>query len=104
MNSEMKLRLELMEMTLTLREKHHARAPSRREYEQHMLCHMRHSAWCPWCATGRGLDDQHRREQGRGVPAVPTVDMEFRHTGELSAASLCLKCSVSGIIGAHAVT
>lgn len=77
-------------------------APSRDEYEQHLLNHKPCKACCPWCVTGRGRSDQHRRKR-RAEHEIHIVEMKCCQVGELSTPMLYLGCSVTGIIRAHAM-
>lgn len=84
---------------------HDPRAPTKAEYDRHMLTHLPYRAWCPRCVTGCGRSSQHRRakehEAGGGVPAVP---MDYRYMTETSTPVLCLKCSKAGVIATRAMT
>lgn len=77
-------------------------APTRAEYERRMATHMPCRAWCPWCVTGRGSGSQQGRAQQDQARGVPTVEMDSCHIMEGNSPVLCLKCSHTSVIAAHA--
>ena len=82
---------------------HDPGAPTKAEYDRHMLTHLPYRAWCPWCVTGRGRSAQHRRQRQEGEEGVPMVAMDFCFITEASTPVLCMKCSRTGVIVAHAL-
>ena len=63
---------------LKAKQLHNTGAPTREEFEQHMLTHLPYREWCTHCVRGRGKHDQHRRKSEPGQ--VPTVGMDYCFT------------------------
>ena len=34
--------------------------PSRKDIEEHMICHIPYAPWCKYCVAARALEDAHR--------------------------------------------
>lgn len=73
-------------------------APTRAEYERHMLTHMPNLGWYRWCITGRGRALQHRRTREEGRDHVPIVAMYSCYVTESSTPVHCHKCSQTGVV------
>lgn len=70
---------------------HDPGAPTKAEYDWHMLTHMAYHAWCPWCVAERGRTAQHRRDRREGEEGVPVVALDFCFITASSTPVLCLK-------------
>ena len=85
-------------------------APTREEYEQHMLCHMPYRAWCVHCICGRAKRQPHPKLEAPSANSSPTVamdpcrankpvDEEERGGQETnSTPTLVLKCEKTGAV------
>lgn len=78
---------------------HDPRAPTRAEFDRHMPTHMPYHAWRLWFITGR----QHRPMRGTAQAQVSVVAMDWCFITDASTPVLCLKCSRTGVMAAHAV-
>lgn len=54
-------------------------APTKVEYERHMLMHMAYRSMCPWYVSGRGRSAHHRRTARDHERVVPVVAVVFFH-------------------------
>ena len=51
--------------------------PSRREVEEHMICHIPYASWCKCCVAARALDDGHRVRKDEAKRDFPVVSMDW---------------------------
>lgn len=63
---------------------------------------MPYHAWCPWCVTGRGRAAHHRQAKTGAEEGVRVVAMGCGFIIAASTPAVCLKCSMAGVIAAHA--
>lgn len=66
-------------------------APTKAQYDRHMIAHMPYRALCPWCVAGRGRSSQHRRAKEHEAGAITVMAMDCCYMTEMSTPVLCLK-------------
>ncbi len=60
--------------------------PSPEEQARRALTHLPYTAWCESCVTGRGQEEQHRKQHGLAkVTPVLAMDYCFLAVGEKDA-------------------
>ena len=50
--------------------------PTRKEREEHEVCHVPYRSWCRHCVRGRAIGRPRRRVQGQEVPEMPRASID----------------------------
>ena len=58
------------------------RKPSKREIEEHVICHIPYASWCACCVGGRALDDAHKSYVDEHPTYFPIVSMDWCFLGQ----------------------
>ena len=53
------------------------KAPSKSEWDEHMVTHVPFRDWCPHCVKGRGKRGMTRRRNKMGKEEVPVVSIDY---------------------------
>ena len=56
-------------------------APTRAEWEAHIIAHVPYREWCPHCVAGRGISNQHRRNKEQDNSGV-AISVDYLKTWE----------------------
>ena len=51
--------------------------PTRKEREEHEVCHVPYRSWCRHCVRGRAIGRPRRRVQGQEVPDMPRASIDY---------------------------
>ena len=51
--------------------------PSRKEVEEHMMCHIPYAPWCKCCVAARALEDAHRAHKEEVQREFPVISMDW---------------------------
>ena len=52
-------------------------APTREEWNTHMVTHLPYRSWCPWCVAARGKSNPHLRADSKEFPGVPIIHVDW---------------------------
>ena len=81
--------------------------PSKREVEEHWICHIPYAAWCSCCVASRALDDAHREADVEHPKEFPVLSMDWCFFGQTEAPetlpTLVIRDSQSKAIVAHGI-
>ena len=51
--------------------------PTRKERDEHEVCHVPYRSWCRHCVRGRAIGRPRRRVQGQEVPDMPRASTDY---------------------------
>ena len=79
------------------------RAPSKSEWEKHIVSHMPYRSWCRHCVAGRGLERRHLSQSGVNEDAQPYISIDYCYLAGDATPILVAKDRLTGMIFAMAV-